>query len=206
MRIWLVDVLQCLRWATPTQVKFLITYQKVKQVFNLNASPEPMNYNEISLRPAQETDAWVLSAIHIAAIKALPATFYTQKELLAWRNYRDKPDGSNILKRMEVETFWVAIKGDFVIGFASFFVDELIGLYVHPKYQGKGIGRALVQHFCDQATEQGIDKVITIASLYAEGFYLRLGFTAIQRAPLYLRSGVVVPVTQMSKTLATAPN
>ncbi|MHC5892397.1 GNAT family N-acetyltransferase [Nostoc sp.] len=206
MRIWLVDVLQCLRWATPTQLQFLITYQKVKQVFNLNASPEPMNYNEISLRPAQETDAWVLSAIHIAAIKALPATFYTQKELLAWRNYRDKPDGSNILKRMEVETFWVAIKGDFVIGFASFFVDELIGLYVHPKYQGKGIGRALVQHFCDQATEQGIDKVITIASLYAEGFYLRLGFTAIQRAPLYLRSGVVVPVTQMSKTLAIAPN
>ncbi len=51
--------------------------------------------------------------------------FTTEKELLAWRNYRDKPDGSNILKSMKVETFWVAIKGDFVIGFASFIVDEL---------------------------------------------------------------------------------
>ncbi|MEH1831538.1 MAG: GNAT family N-acetyltransferase [Nostoc sp.] len=145
----------------------------------------------------------MLSAIHIAAIKALPATFYTQKELLAWRNNREKPDGLNILKRMKVETFWVALEGDVVIGFASFIVDELIGLYVHPKYQGKGIGRALVQHFCDKATEQGIDKVITTASLYAEGFYLRLGFTAIQKAPHYLRSGVVVPVTKMSKTLVT---
>ncbi|MDF5738308.1 MULTISPECIES: GNAT family N-acetyltransferase [unclassified Nostoc] len=163
-----------------------------------------MSANEIFLRPAQETDAWALSAIHIAAIKALPTTFYTQKELLAWRNYRDKADGSNILKSMKLETFCVAIEGDFVRGFASFIVDELIGLYVHPKYQGKGIGRTLVQHFCDQATEQGIDKVITNASLYAEGFYLRLGFTAIQRAPHYLRSGVVVSVTQMSKTLATA--
>ena len=162
-----------------------------------------MSANEISLRPAQETDAWVLSAIHIAAIKALPATFYTKKELLAWRNNCDKPDDSNILKRMKVETFWVAIEGDVVIGFASFIVDELIGLYVHPKYQGKSIGRALVQHFCDQAADQGIDKVITTASLYAEGFYLRLGFTAIQRAPHYLRSGVVVPVTKMSKALAT---
>jgi N-acetylglutamate synthase-like GNAT family acetyltransferase len=160
-----------------------------------------MNANEISLRPAQETDVWVLSAIHIAAIKALPATFYTQKELLAWRNYRNKPDGSNILKSMKAETFWVASKGDFVIGFASFIVDELIRLYVHPKYQGKGIGRTLVQHFCDEATNQGIDKVITTASLYAEGFYLQLGFTAIQKAPHYLRSGVVVPVTKMSKTL-----
>ncbi|MHC5736679.1 GNAT family N-acetyltransferase [Nostoc sp.] len=163
-----------------------------------------MSYNEISLRPAQETDACVLSAIHIAAIKALPATFYSQKELLAWRNYRDKPDGSNILKSMKAESFWVAIEGDVVIGFASFIVDELIGLYVHPKYQGKGTGRALVQHFCDEATEQGIDKVITTASLYAEGFYLRLGFTAIQKAPHYLRSGIVVPVTKMSKTLAIA--
>ncbi|MEH1924063.1 GNAT family N-acetyltransferase [Nostoc sp.] len=164
-----------------------------------------MNANEISLRPAQETDAWVLSAIHIAAIKALPATFYTQKELLAWRNYRNKADGSNILKSMKAETCWVAIAGDAVIGFASFIVDELIGLYVHPKYQGKGIGRALVQHFCDEATEQGVDKVITTASLYAEGFYLRLGFTAIERVPHYLRSGIVVPVTKMSKTLAPAP-
>ncbi|MEH2245944.1 GNAT family N-acetyltransferase [Nostoc sp.] len=162
-----------------------------------------MSAKEISLRPAQETDAWVLSAIHIAAIKALPATFYTKKELLAWRNYRNKPDGSNILKSMKVETLWVAIEGDVVIGFASFIVDELIGLYVHPKYQGKGIGRALVQHFCDEATEQDIDKVITTASLYAEGFYLQLGFTAIQRVPHYLSSGVVVPVTKMSKTLVT---
>ncbi|MEH2048664.1 GNAT family N-acetyltransferase [Nostoc sp.] len=164
-----------------------------------------MSANEISLRPAQETDAWVLSAIHIAAIKALPATFYTQKELLAWRNYRNKADGSNILKSMKAETFWVAIERDAVIGFASFIVDELIGLYVHPKYQEKGIGRALVQHFCDEATEKGVDKVITTASLYAEGFYLRLGFTAIERAPHYLRSGIVVPVTKMSKTLAPAP-
>jgi len=162
-----------------------------------------MSANEISLRPAEETDAWVLSAIHIAAIKALPATFYTQEELLAWRNYHDKPDGSNILKSMKVENFWVAIKQDVVIGFASFIVDELIGLYVHPKYQGKGIGRVLVQHFCNEATDQGVDKVITTASLYAEGFYLQLGFTAIQKAPHYLRSGVIVPVIKMSKKLGT---
>lgn len=160
-----------------------------------------MSVNEIFLRPAQETDAWILSAIHIAAIRALPATFYTRKELLAWRNYREKPDGSNILKSMKLETFWVASKGDHVTGFASYIVDELIGLYVHPRYQGQGIGRALVQHFCNQATEQGIDKVITTASLYAEGFYLRLGFTSIKKAPHQLRTGVVVPVTKMSKDL-----
>lgn len=160
-----------------------------------------MNANEIFLRPAKETDAWVLSAIHIAAIKALPTTFYTHQELLAWRNYREKPDGSNILKRMKLETFWVAVESDNTIGFASYIVDELITLYVHPYYQNRGIGRALVEHFCQKATQQGVDKVVTTASLYAEGFYLRLGFNAIKKAPHQLRVGIVVPVTKMSKEL-----
>jgi ribosomal protein S18 acetylase RimI-like enzyme len=160
-----------------------------------------MSANEIFLRPAQATDARNLSAIHIAAIKALPATFYTQQELLAWRNYRDKPDDSNIFKSIKADNFWVAVEDDVVTGFASYIVDELIALYVHPRYQGQGIGRMLVKHFCDRAMEQGIDKVVTTASLYAEGFYSRLGFTFIERAPHYLKKGVIVPVTKMSKTL-----
>lgn len=160
-----------------------------------------MNAHDIFLRPAEERDAWVLSAIHIAAIKALPATFYTRQELLAWRNYLAKPDGSNILKRMKSETFWIAVQGDNIIGFTSYIIDELIALYVHPHYQGRGTGRSLVEHFCHQATQQKVDKVITTASLYAEGFYLRLGFKAIQKAPHQLRKGVIVPVTKMSKEL-----
>ncbi|MFN6495524.1 MAG: GNAT family N-acetyltransferase [Nostoc sp. DedQUE01] len=163
-----------------------------------------MSASKISLRPADEKDGWALSAIHIAAIKALPATFYTEQELFAWRNNHNQPDSSNILKNMKLESLWVAVEKDVVMGFASFVVDELIGLYVHPKYQGQGVGRALVEHFCNKASDRGIDKVITTASLYAEGFYLRLGFTAIKRAPHYLRNGVVVPVTKMSKILISA--
>ncbi|MDZ8026413.1 MAG: GNAT family N-acetyltransferase [Nostoc sp. DedQUE11] len=163
-----------------------------------------MSASKISLRPAGEKDGWALSAIHIAAIKALPATFYTEQELFAWRNNRNQPDSSNILKNMKLESLWVAVEKDVVMGFASFVVDELIGLYVHPKYQGQGVGRALVEHFCNKASDRGIDKVITTASLYAEAFYLRLGFTAIKRAPHYLRNGVVVPVTKMSKILISA--
>ncbi|MBD2357307.1 GNAT family N-acetyltransferase [Tolypothrix sp. FACHB-123] len=160
-----------------------------------------MKANEIYLRPAQPTDARDLSAIHIAAIKALPATYYSQKELLAWRNYRDRPDDANLFKIIQADNFRVAVVDDVVTGFASYIADELIALYVHPKYQGRGIGRILVQHFCEQAMEQGIDRVMTTASLYAEGFYSRLGFSLIARASHYLSKGIIVPVSKMSKTL-----
>jgi len=142
-----------------------------------------------------------MSAIHIAAIKALPTTFYTRKQLLAWRNYHNKPNSKSILQKMQAEIFWVAVENHNLAGFASFMVDELIALYVHPYYQGQGIGRALVTHFCQEAANQGIKQVLTTASLYAEGFYLKLGFTAIKRAPHQLRTGIVVPVTKMSKIL-----
>lgn len=160
-----------------------------------------MSLKQISLRTAQETDAWAISAIHIAAIKALPTTWYTHEELLAWRNYRDKPDGANILKTLKLDTVWVAVEHDMITGFASYILDELIALYVHPHYQGQGIGRTLVEHFCHTATTQGLERVVTTASLYAEGFYLRLGFTPIQRVPHHLGSGLVVPVMEMSKEL-----
>ncbi|WP_414578192.1 GNAT family N-acetyltransferase [Anabaena sp. CCY 9402-a] len=160
-----------------------------------------MSPKEISLRPAKDTDAWKLSAIHIAAIKALPTNFYTRKELLAWRNYLDKPDGSNILRYLKLETIRVAIEDEMITGFASFILNELISLYVHPYYQGQGFGRALVEHFCAEATQQGFDSVITTASLYAEGFYLRLGFIPLQRVPHHLGRGLVVPVTEMCKEL-----
>ncbi|MBD2198129.1 GNAT family N-acetyltransferase [Calothrix parietina] len=160
-----------------------------------------MNAQEIILRPAQPTDARDLSIIHIAAIKALPATFYSPEELLAWRNNRDRPDNGNIFKLIKADNFWVAVIDNVITGFASYIDDELIALYVHPQYQGRGIGRNLVEHFCDRAREQGIDRVMTTASLYAEGFYSRLGFTAIARAPHYLSKGIIVPVTKMSKKL-----
>ncbi|MDH6084341.1 GNAT family N-acetyltransferase [Umezakia ovalisporum] len=159
--------------------------------------------DNVYLRLAEKTDAWVMSAIHIAAIKALPTTFYTRKQLLAWRNYRHQPNAKDILHDMQAQIFWVAVGNSQVRAFASFIVDELITLYVHPYYQGQGIGRALVAHFCQEAAKQGIDKVVTTASLYAEGFYVRQGFTPIKRAPHQFMSGIVVPVTKMSKNLTT---
>lgn len=159
---------------------------------------------KISLRPAQETDSWMLSAIHIAAIKALPTTYYTHRELLAWRNYLDKPDNSSIFKYLKLETIRVAIENEIIAGFTSFTANELISLYVHPHYQGQGIGRTLVEHFCSEASGQGFNSVITTASLYAEGFYLRLGFIPIRRVPHYLGRGLVVPVTEMTKDFGSA--
>ncbi|MEA5583655.1 GNAT family N-acetyltransferase [Nodularia harveyana UHCC-0300] len=163
-----------------------------------------MSDHQIFLRLAETSDAWVISAIHVAAIKALPTTFYTRKQLLAWRNYLNKPNSKYILRNMQAEIFWVALKNNQVTGFTSFMVDELITLYVHPYYQGQGIGRTLVTHFCQEAAAQGIKEVITTASLYAEGFYSKLGFKALKRAPHQLRTGIVVPVTKMTKMLTTA--
>lgn len=49
---------------------------------------------------------------------------------------------------------------------------------VLPRYRGTGVGRRIVLHLVNQATESGFTKVYLHAQTAAEGFYARLGFRA----------------------------
>jgi ribosomal protein S18 acetylase RimI-like enzyme len=51
---------------------------------------------------------------------------------------------------------------------------------VHPKYQGIGLGRQIVQHLIDQS--RGHKKIILYANPGKEGFYSKLGFKKMNTA------------------------
>ncbi len=53
------------------------------------------------------------------------------------------------------------------------------GLFVDPPHQGMGIGQALLDHLLERAEQRGISRIGVAASLTAEGFYSRQGFTRI---------------------------
>ena len=49
------------------------------------------------------------------------------------------------------ERFFVADEGGAVVGYASWQEDELLSLFVHPDFQGTGIGSALLSACFDDA-------------------------------------------------------
>lgn len=68
---------------------------------------------------------------------------------------------------------------------------ELVQMYVHPKYQGKGIAGRLIQHTIDKAfSTEGIEQIVLSAvadNERAVSLYGRYGFEVYGRAKNYFR-------------------
>ena len=59
---------------------------------------------------------------------------------------------------------------------------ELRSLAVHPDYNGRGVGRELVQACLDEARRLGLRKVFALT--YKQVFFEKLGFTVIEKSQL----------------------
>lgn len=80
------------------------------------------------------------------------------------------------------------------LGFAALFVRpdgqvELDGLFVEPAHWNAGIGRALVCAAEGRARDLGADSLHVISGPNADGFYARVGFTALGEIPTRFGSG-----------------
>ena len=74
---------------------------------------------------------------------------------------------------------FVAVAGDEVVGFAALEIysaklAEIRSLAVHDNFQGRGIGKSLVQKCVDLAVKRNILEVMAITS--SEGFFQACGF------------------------------
>ncbi|WP_218081587.1 GNAT family N-acetyltransferase [Anthocerotibacter panamensis] len=70
--------------------------------------------------------------------------------------------------------------GDFLVAFGRATSDSvyravLWDVMVHPRYQGKGIGRFLVTTLLDHPQLRGVEKIYLFTT-HQQGFYERLGF------------------------------
>jgi putative acetyltransferase len=92
------------------------------------------DFGPVSLRPATLEDASVVSAIHRLAAFLPPL----QSEEENLRFVREQLMAENYV--------WVAETDGEVVGYAAFNDGWLRHLFVHPNYQGRSIGAALLAH------------------------------------------------------------
>ena len=143
--------------------------------------------SSFSIRPAQLADAEGIARVHVESWRTtykgiMPdevlATLSVEARLEMWRRPLSNPESPSII--------YVAETDGQIIGFAAggpertghaLYKAEIYAIYLLEAYQGRGIGRALVQAIAEQLLDKGYTAMLiwVAAKNPATHFYAALG-------------------------------
>jgi GNAT superfamily N-acetyltransferase len=131
------------------------------------------------IRPARVEEAHALAELAWAA-KA--SWGYSQAQLEAWREGLS-PSAASIAE----EPTFVAEVGEALAGFCQLDAQaspvELAHLWVHPRFMGQGVGRALLARAMREAAALGSEALHVDSDPNAEPFYVACGATRVGEVP-----------------------
>lgn len=129
------------------------------------------------IRPACSSDAEGISRVIIAALRETNARDYSEAVIARVEQSFAPAAISVLLIRRLV---FVAVDHDGIIGTASLDGEVARTVFVDPRFQGRGVGRALMEEVQRRAASKGIEILTVPASVTAEPFYAKLGFNAVR--------------------------
>ncbi len=117
--------------------------------------------------------------IFLSAIRGTACRHYTPEQVAAWAQV-DDPRRWHAL-RLSRPT-WVAESDGEAAGFTDLLPNGLVDMmFVAPWAGGQGVARALLDKAEATARADGLPRLWTEASLTAEGFFARRGFSVVSR-------------------------
>ena len=146
---------------------------------------EPVPDSPVTLRPARPSDAPRLQQIELATHSQFVAIGYDQVAA-------KPPDSIELLiEYARAGRSWVTVVDDEVVGYVLVGVlDDAAHIFhvcVHPSYQGRGLGKALIQQLKVWARSTG-RPAVTLATFYEVPWngplYEHLGFRVLDESEL----------------------
>jgi len=142
--------------------------------------------------------------VYSAATRVSVARDYHADLIERWAP-RD-PDMSNWARRLEQKNPFVAVVEGEIVGMAEIETNGFIDyFYVHPNWQGRGIGKALLAAIEAEVNRFGAKLIFADVSITAKSFFLSRGFQVTEA-----RSNVVLghpaPNYRMQKRLVNEPD
>lgn len=159
-----------------------------------------LNQQKIRIRPASGSDAPQIAHLFHETVHQVNARDYSPAQVEAWAPtvYSD----AAWRRRLRTGYSLVAQRDGEVVGFAILDRDlgYLDSFFVHYRYQGRGVGRALLNGVEKAARRAGLEFLVTDASITAEPFFRARGFLRVRRQKRIYR-GQVFRQYRMSKIL-----
>ena len=128
------------------------------------------------IRKYQPRDCKALAELFYHTVHTVNARDYTKEQLDVWAT--GKVDLEKWNQSFQEHYSIVAVDDEILVGFGD--IDNtgyLDRLYVHTKYQGKGVATAI----CDRLEQTVRGKVVTHASITAKPFFEKRGYRVIKK-------------------------
>ena len=129
------------------------------------------------IRNATNADAPAISRTILNALRASNVKDYSAEIIEQVAQSFSPPAILHLLTKRQV---LVATAGSHIVATASLDHDIVRSVFVDPRYQGKGIGRQLMERLQSLAINAGLNQLRVPSSVTAEGFYASLGFEKIR--------------------------
>ncbi len=140
----------------------------------------------ITIRNYSVEDAEALWDIHFYTIRNINIRDYSQAQVEAWAPERLVP--SVWEKRMKGLSPFVAEIDGVIVGYTDLQASGLIDhFFCHHEYQGKGVGKALMNHVFKVGNSRGIKRYFSEVSITARPFYEHFGFKVVQAQEMEVR-------------------
>jgi len=154
-----------------------------------------------TIRPFRPADGEALAALHRAAILATRGTTYTPVELESWAGHLTAAGYSARIQDGEIIEVATDDRG-IPIAFCGRHEDSIVSLYVHPGWQGHGLGGLLLSRAEAAIAGHGYERVTVKASITAVPFYQEHGYRLLQRVPHKTRGGLTLAAAELEKSIA----
>lgn len=125
------------------------------------------------IRPLAESDIEQL-IILIKLVQGVSFKKLYSQELIEVFSRKYTPEA--FLRRMKYTQFLIAVKGKELVGVIGLKGIMVRSFYVHPDYQGKGLGSILYKKLEELARTQGLSELTLESSLLGLPIYIHYGF------------------------------
>jgi putative acetyltransferase len=121
------------------------------------------------IRLAEDKDYAAIARLHRGTIKHINSNDYPEDVISVWAG---RTSASRYRNSAEEVKRWVAVEKNKIVGFCDHdFKCDLGGLYVHKDFQGKGVGKKLLDVAEASMKKMGCKKITIMSTVSAKTFY-----------------------------------
>lgn len=140
----------------------------------------------IAVRPYDGAESETLLNIFTRSVREIASRDYSPAQIAAWAP--ETCDLQAFAARLAAKSTFIAEAEGCAAGFCDLEDDGHIDLFfVHPDFQGRGVGWALMAHIQSRARSMGLSRLYAEVSITARPFFERSGFQVLAEQTVEVR-------------------